>query len=353
MAQQEMKPFERGTRRRRNTVTSLPYLENQQVDVLLPKTGILQRVRLAVFMQATASAATAFAATNWRGALGILPGITLETNQATQIFQGDAWSARLISFLQPQRLYESSLVPDTLIIAPAGAGVFNISFSLEIPVSLNDGLNWTLGALNLQSDDVEVRLKLTWGSFQNLFAVPGNISLISGLCIPEYQYLDVPDPTQFALPDLRYIHKTSLSSQDILADGDTRYVIPRGNIYTRLIHQIIVNNAPATTFKPNIRPAGNVQTMQLLLQQGVIDEKNFGYFLEMEQRRRYAQQLPQGVFVMDNLYDTDIPGRFEFGYNLLDSNAYSDIQQIFGLQNTVLGSSKIWTIRQELVELLD
>ncbi len=348
--QKVLMPFAMGTSRRRNTLASVPYVDSQTQDVLLPKQGYLSMIRLRVFLTANASAATAFAAANFRGAYGAIPQLSVETNQAAQVYIASAWMTRVLSFMSPNRLWEDSLAPDVSLSAPGGAGAFNISFLLEIPIALNRGLNFDAGLISLQSDDVEVRLKINWASFPSLFATPANITAVSGFAVPEIEYYEVPDPNAYAQPGLDYLLKTTETSQDILSTGENRWQWPRGNTYMQVVHQIILNNAPATSLVPLIRPAGDVKTLELRLQQGVNQERVTAYNLDTEQKRRYGQSLPQGVYAYDALFDTDFPGRFELGYMFIDSAAYTDLQHIFDLNNAP-ANSKLFTLRREFVKL--
>lgn len=353
MAQKQILPFSAGTRRRKVQLASIPYVENQNQDIRLPKVGYGAEISLRVFLQASAAAAAAFTGdAAYKKARAVLKGVFVQSNQATQIVQASAWGLNLLSYT----LAGSDQMPDELSIrdinvAPAGAGQFNISFRVTIPLSFNQGLNYTTGLLNLQNDDVETTLALNWGSFRNLFDDPDKISNTTGYAVPVLTYYDVPSPMDYMQPPMNVICKIAEQVDPISANGEYTYQVSRGNIYSHVIHQIINNGAPAETYVPGSAETGNVKTLELRMQKAITDFKVPAYDLDDEATRRYGARPPKGTLYIDNASDTDQKGRWELGYNFLDSAQYSSLDHLIDLQNMSGSGSQLLTVTRQLIRL--
>lgn len=351
--QRQMFPFSAGTRRRETQLPSIPYVENQSQDIRLPKVGYASGLTLYVFLRANAAGAAAFAGeAAYKKARAVLRSIILQNNQATQIVQASAHGLNLLSYtLAGTHMTPDEHSPEDVQIAPAAAGEFHIRFRVTVPIAFNQGLNYTTGLLNLQNDDVETTLMLNWGGFGNLFDDPGKISNVRGYAVPVLTYYDVPDPMQFMQPPMNVICKISEQTDPISANGEYTFNIPRGNVYTHLIHQVVLNNTPASTYMPGINEAGVIKSLEFRMQKAVTDFKAPAYHLREQAAVRYGRPTPEGTLYVDNASDTDSKGRWELGYNMVDSVQFSALEHLIDLQNVPGSNSQLTTVSRQLIRL--
>jgi len=351
-SQKALKPFEAGTRRRRVKLNTLPFVDGQTVNMRLPQVGLLQKITLKVFLTGTATGATAYTGDAIiASARQIINRIRLSTNTQANIVNSSAWGLNMLSYISAPYNCSSDRLASEQVSAPAGAGTWQAYFEVEIPVTLNDGINYTLGLLNLQNDDVSADLFIEWGSAAGLWNTPANMGALTGSIQPILQYMDVPDVSAYMQPPLSYIVLVREQVDSItIGTGEHRFVVPRGNVYTQLLHQLTDNYAPIIPAYP-MNPTGKITDIELRMQGSTTDERVPAIVMQGEQRRRYGVDLPAGAYAIDELWDTDLPGRFEQGYQLLDSAQFTDLAVIFNIQGVTATNSKCRTITREIVRL--
>lgn len=345
--------FEEGTRRRSKTLNSIVYVDGQPQTLRLDNIGYLAAIRLQVFLQITATAATAFTGDALIQKMrAILPRIVLGTNMQANIVTASAHGLNLQSLIGAPGFYQSSIHTDEVNTAPAAAGTQNVWFEVYIPVSLNDGKNYTLGLLNLQNDDVSADLRLEWAAVKSLFATPANITGCTGYAVPELIYYDVPDPSQYMQPNLGYLCTITETLDTVtIGTGEHVYPIPRGNVLVSAIHELSDSGA-LLTFNSPINAAGKIGTYELRMQGSTTDYKQPAWLSAHESRRRYGLAIPDGVIVNDALWDIGHPGVFDLGYQVIDSAQFNKLDSIISVQGAA-NTTKLRTIRREIVRLTD
>lgn len=347
-------PFENGTRRRTKILNTIPFVDSQPVTLRLDNVGYLAYIRLQVFLQVTATAATAYTGDALiQLARAYLPRVVLGTNMQANIVTSSAHGLLLQSIISAPGVYGSDSLSDELVAAPAGAGTSNLWFEVMVPVSLNDGTNYTLGLLNLQNDDVSADLRLEWANAKSLYATPANVTGVTGYAIPELVYYDVPNPAQYMQPPLNYLVTITETVDSVtIGTGEHVYPIPRGNVLVSIIHQL-TEGTTAVTYASPVNAAGKLSTYELRMQGSTTDAKTFAYMLDHESRRRYGRNLPAGTVINDALWDVGRPGVFDQGYQLLDSGQFNKLDSVFAVTGLNANTTKLRTIRREIVRLDD
>jgi len=247
--------------------------------------------------------------------------------------------------------FDTSKTTHDTSLAPLQAGTNYIQFRVDLPIAYNQDLNFDLGLVNAQNDDVTWEWNVDFGQFASLIDDPNKVTGVDGFIQPILHHYDAVGPG-VAMPELGHVIKISTDTQNIVTQNGTHVLsLPRGNAYAQMIHFITNGGVPATVQVPYIAPSGNLLNYALMMQDSTVDEQLPVWYLMEEQRKRYGQNLPAGVIVMDNTYDTGFPGRFQTGMQILDTADFSELDVRLDVQNMQASNSKILTIRREIVTL--
>lgn len=239
-------PFRLGTRQRRAKVGSVAFAAGQAVQPFtLPQVGMLARLILQFRGTVTLSAAGALADL---GPWSILNNVQVSSNiGAAAIASLSGYGAFMlqqklppIGGYRPNLGGAGSTTPNADIhSAPVAMGANTWVQTFIIPIAANDGDQFGIGAINLQSPETRVQVAINCG---NTADVATNVTGITGTWHLYYEYYEIPDPSKFALPPLA-LHRCLEEQQPISATGDNVYTVPRQGTLLQLLHRVSLNGA--------------------------------------------------------------------------------------------------------------
>lgn len=124
--------------------------------------------------------------------------------------------------------------------APVASGANTWVLTWVIPVSANSGREFDMGLVNLQAPETRITVNITVGAgsdFTSNFS-----SFTTANFHVYYEYYEIPDPRQFALPLLALVRVLE-EQQPIVATGDNVYTVPRMGTLMQLASRITLNGA--------------------------------------------------------------------------------------------------------------
>jgi hypothetical protein len=225
-----------------------------------------------------------------------------------------------------------------------------INFVVMIPVNANDGPQFAVGLINLQAPELRFNLNLTFGLSADIF--PGSTTsatqTLSGTVTCYYQYYEVPDPDEVALP-ARVMHRLLEDRTPILATGDTTYLVPRQGVALQIMHNVILNGV----IDKSSPLGGNVSGRRL-----VFNKTDTAYNVDpivdrILSRLRYGLSatgidIPSGMYIWD-LWDGDMSPSAGDLRDAIDTEALSTLESIITIATgATLGSNNnfIDTVRR-------
>lgn len=348
----QLAPFESVSRFHRKQMPVQPVLDSQSVGDRIKKLGYAGRLQLNVFLKIQLNAPASYVRDAvYAGARALIKRVTFGTSQAALLVNADAWSLHLLSYVDTGLNFDTSRTTHDTSLSPLAAGLNYVQFRVDLPIAYNQDLNYDLGLVNVQNDDVTWEWNVDFGSFGSLIDDANKVTNVDGFILPILHHYDGVGPG-VAMPELGHVVKISTDTQNIVTQNGTHVLdLPRGNAYAQLLHFVTNGGVPATVQVPYTNPGGNLLNYGLWMQDSTVDEQLPVWFLMEEQRKRYGQPLPAGVIVMDNTYDTGFPGRFQTGMQILDTSDFTELQVKLDVQNMNPGNSKILTVRREIVTL--
>lgn len=249
-AQTQLLPFRTGTRQRRAKVAAIPVtaagasLTPQE----LPRVGMLSRIVIQFRGTVTLSAA---------GALTDLGPWALASRIQVQANIGTAAIVDLSGFgaymIQPL-VEEIEFRPDVagpsasmtatpnadIHAAPVANGANTWVLTWVIPIGANTGKEFDIGLVNLQAPETRITVNIAIGQgsdFTSNFS-----SFTTANMHVYYEYYEIPDPRQFAMPMLALVRWLE-EQQPINATGDNVYTVPRMGTLLQLLHRVTLNGA--------------------------------------------------------------------------------------------------------------
>lgn len=242
-------PFRGNSRLRRAFVTTFSFGSSSpgaKTDPKqLPEIGYLARVVLNLYGTMTLSAPGAFASL---GPWNIFNRIVLGLNNgAANIWDMDGFHTFVENMYIERGFRPDGAAPGAAgsppaphvdqYAAPVASGANSWNLQLIIPVALNMDDNFQIGLVNLQSDQVQCTLQITWGALADAVT---NATSFSGSCDVYYDYFEVPPPQFVAQPNL-YLVRGVLDQQPITQTGTQTYKVPRQGILAHITHDFYIN----------------------------------------------------------------------------------------------------------------
>ncbi len=346
--------FVNATRQNKRKIFTMAFDSGNRTSKDLPSTGLLGSISIRVTGTMTVTNGTGGATLNanqYGKPFGLLDRIHLIANSGTELVNLTGVGLFIRNMMTDNHYLDvvASTLPEaqssnpTYQFSGATAGANPVEFTLKIPVMIND--RDPVGLILLQSREVLMTLGLDWGIVNNLYTFTGTATavLTNGLATVTMEYFSVP-LDQKDYPDLSVAHTLIEDSYDIAGTGDTTYTVPRGNIYQRIIHRVILNNVPA----------GYDDVSQFILQYNQSEQpyKIDAHDMYAIQRERYKRDLYKGVFAWDFTYQ----GQAGLGGNrdLVNSRAITDFLSLITIASgATLGTNnnKLYTVREQLVPL--
>jgi hypothetical protein len=344
--------FITATRQSVQKVATLPFESGQRKSKDLPRVGLLANLYLRVkgTLTVTPNTGTATLKTkNYGKPYGLIERLQLTANSGTDIVNVSGLGLYLRNLIADDSKMDvlAANMPEAVSGNPVfqfgtASGANDVQFTLKVPVVINE--RDPVGLILLQNGETLMDLGLTWANPSNLFTLTGNAEIaFTGNAHVTMEYFEVPLNAE-DYPDLSIAHTILEDSISVDGVGDLNYVIPRGNIYQRVIHRLLLNDVPAG-FE-------DVERMTLRYNQS-----NHPYVIDgldqlALQRDRYKRDLAKGVYVWDWAFQ----GQAGFGGNrdLVNSRAITDFQSIIKIASgATLGTNnnRLLNVREQLVPL--
>jgi hypothetical protein len=286
----QLRPFRFNTRQRIVPFGDVTYGVNARRTLQLPKTGYLNRLFLSFRGVHTAVALTTLADL---GPWNLFRRITLSANLgAGEIFSLSGYEAFILSCLQdqgfrPDAAGAGSVTPDAdLYAAGVAAGANTWNLNLIIPVAANNGGDFDLGLINLQSPQLNMTLSIDFGDVTD--AVAAANSTFTGTVYVDAEVYDYPDPTIVAQP-VRAFVRTLSDVQNIGNVGDNRITIPPMGELLQLIHIVRINSTRSNA----------VDSLRVRLNHGDTPYDVRRWVKKLITRQQAGIDLPTGVYLHD------------------------------------------------------
>jgi hypothetical protein len=225
--------------------------------------------------------------------------------------------------------------------APTANGNNNWNFMLWIPVASNDGINFEVGLINLQTEELKARIEITWAPETDaVVALGGGTGFAAGRADIYAEWYEVPDPRVVQFPPLNIVHRLLEDRTTIQATGDVRYPILRQGTIQQLYHVVRINN---------LRDTPNVVALRMELNRS---DRVYRYLLAAQlwhQVMRLGQDLPAGCFAWD-LWFSQLDVSQGDGRDMVDTEAIAQVDSIVeiaaGAALGAAGTNNLDTIRR-------
>lgn len=238
-------PFRSGTRQRRAKVGVVAYAAASSLTPLeLPRVGMLSRI--IVQFRGTVTLSGAGALTDL-GPWNLASRLKVNANiGSAALYDVSGYGTYMIQHWAEEMAYRpdnagaGATTPHADIhAAPVAMGANTWVLTYIIPIGANAGKQFDLGLINLQAPETRVTVEITTGALLDpatlVTATTGNFHVY-------YEYYEIPDPNQFALPPLALV-RTIEEQQPIGQTGDNVYTVPRQGILLQLAQRVTLNGA--------------------------------------------------------------------------------------------------------------
>ena len=214
-------PFVQGTRRRTQTIGAYPVTPGQPLPTIqIPQVGMLSKIRIK--LEGTITQTIAAATVSPLGYASLFGRIRVNANLGSASIV-DATGAGI----ELSNYWHSPSAGPVRNVYGNAAAANQVSYGLNIPINANDRNLLQVGMINLQAEQVRVTLDIVPAAL-NAFLTAGGGVLTSALTLyVQYEYWDVPDPTQYQLPPATLCRLLEDSNIPITVTGEQVYVVPR------------------------------------------------------------------------------------------------------------------------------
>jgi hypothetical protein len=265
------------------------------------------------------------------GPWNLLRRATVRINLGTSVlYSASGWTNYVLQRLSAGGVDFASAGSDVFAFSTA-SGDQALRLTYLIPLSPNQGEDFSVGLVNLQAPEIQCTLDLEFGALVgDAYTVSGNATVVykagtQPTAKVSYLYYEVPDPNRVLYPPLVF-HRVIEDELPLPAGGEQVYTWPREGI---VLQQIItlLNNTPARTDALD----------RLVVRANKTDE--FYRIDRWAQRAldvtRYELPLPTGVFCLDFWSSK---GRGEVGWgdtrDAVNTEAVATLETILGLAST-------------------
>lgn len=296
--------FEKATRQNKRRVFTLPYDPQNRVSDQLPPTGLLANlyIRVEGTITTTGSGTMVQKAAGMGKPFSLIDRLQVTANGSTDIVSISGHGL-FVRNLMTDNSYVDILAAN-MIEAESGnpiyqwsntwavATTYPVAFTLKVPIVNND--RDLTGLIMLQNRETLVQVAIDWANISNLFTFTSTAAAtFAGNAYVSEEYYQVPrDPHDY--PDLSIIHKLSEDKVPIDGTGDFVYTVPRGAIFQRMIHRVVINDNPAAW----------TDITQVGLNYNLAETPYYMDYNDklVEQRERYKRDLPKGTVAWDFSY---------------------------------------------------
>lgn len=238
----QLLPFRSGTRQRQAKVGVIAYSPSTPGQPLeLPRVGMLSRIIVQLRGSITFSAAGTLADI---GPWNLLSRMRVNSNIGAASLvdvsgHGLYVSQRMIKGgWSPEKAGIGDTTPNADIHAfPLSGSAQAFVLTFELPIGANNGANFETGLINLQAPETRITVEPTFGALTDPASL---VTAITANLHVYYEYYEIPDPRQFAMPPLALVRLLE-EQQAILGTGETIYTVPRQGTVLDLAHVVVLN----------------------------------------------------------------------------------------------------------------
>jgi len=322
---QQAIPFRRGTRQHFDLVGDIPYVSNRAgTPRRLNQVGFLNSIVCRVTGTMTLSAAGALAAD---GPWNLVQRVRLTLNTGVTIITLTGYGTFLLNHFHKEEFNPTTTTSTRVFNAPVAAGANAWNFMFELPVAANDGQNFEVGLINLQTEELVAQVEIDWAS--ELTAVTLATGFV-GRADVYAKWYEVPDPTKVRYPPLNILHRLEETRTVVNGTGDNRVPLLRQGTLLQLIHTLRLNG---------VRNSADLVALRLDLNRS---DRVYRYelaTLEWYAAQQLGQDLPVGVFFWDWWYAQKDLSQGD-GRDFVDTEAIAQIDSVIEVSTAaVLGSN--------------
>lgn len=283
----QLVPFRLGTRQRMQQFGSQAVALGSTWVQELPRVGFVAGVILNLSATVTLSGAGALAL---YGPFSLLRRIKINMNTgAATVFDCSGFGAASVM----ASMQRAGLTPTDSDIyqVPVAVGANAWSFSLWIPIAINDTEQFQNGLINLQAPEVRCTLEVTFANTGAEFVT--NFTSVTGTLFASYLFYEVPNPSQVQYPPLA-LCRTLEDRQSITATGDQTYTFPRGGLILGLIHNVTLNGLLATWAQGVVNQSNLIDSMRMVINKTDTVYNNLARAQAVFQKLKSPIQFPTG-----------------------------------------------------------
>lgn len=318
-------PFRRGTRQHFDLVGDIPYVSNRAgTPRRLNQVGFINKALLRITGTMTLSAAGALTAD---GPWALIRRVRVTLNTGVMVLNLSGYGAFLLNHLVKEEFTPNSSGLSQVFSAPVAIGANTWNFMLELPIAANDGQNFEVGLINLQTEELVAQVEIDWAPETDAST---NATGFVGRADVYALWYEVPDPRRVRFPPLNVLHRVEEDRLSITGTGDTRKPLLRQGTLLQLLHVVRLNGSRNSTdvvaFRLELNRSDRVYRYELAT-------------LLWYHAQRYGLDLPTGVFVWD-WWHSQMDTSQGDGRDFVDTEAIAQIDSVAEIASgATLGSN--------------
>ncbi len=256
---------------------------------------------------------------------------------------------------QPSGQTLAGIVDPTFVgINTLSATAQTVNINYEMPIGLNDGLNFDTGMLMRQVANNDFTLQLTCAGPSDLYG-PNNvlsgqaghfiISSITGTIYIEEEWYEAVNPQQVQAPDFHSIIKLRDQLYAPLVIGDNYIPYSLGPTLLDVMHRVTLNNQGDTS------GGTSINYIKVLINKQVEIENRRGPDVRRDNFYHLIKSLPNGLFHLD-FFDDSNEVNVTRARDFINSNLASQLDTVINIASgTTLNNPSVNTMYRELVTL--
>jgi hypothetical protein len=331
-------------RHRKSNVYTIPWATGQRTSIALNNIGYLSELQ--IYLTLTVTVGTAGTVTDAaQFASNYLPLIGLRSPQGEYIWSTNSRDIYDFQYLL-ERVVTPALDPSNATVSNASATAQPLVLRLRVPVSVNDGNNFSMGMLMRQISNNTFYLDVQFcnGGSDLVGAGTTVITSITGTVVVEEIFYEAVAANSNVVPPTfnNYIRLRSIQFTP-LQNGQNNVRYDTGPILMNALHRLMNNNAADGTI-------ANLSYIQFAANQTNEIDNRTGARLAYDQTMHLGKALRAGVYSEDFCDDISMVNQTQ-GRDFINSNLASQLNWFIQYAGTPTGTSFINTFYREIVSL--
>lgn len=293
-AQQSLAPFRYGTVKRRIPIGTFAItLGTRLPSVKIPQVGMASRVLFTVAGSYTVATAPLVVA-NTDGFDSLIANASLTLNNGSaQVVSTSGIGINVINrnigtALPIKKGSPAGTGNVNLQSLPLALGASTFTYGGILPINANQGMEFEMGLVNLQAQEVQMTVDLTFNPLATIFTTPANCTAFAATCALSYEYFEIPDPSQYLMPPLMLVRTIEDGAAAIAATGDQLYTLTRLGTMLSYHAVLVLNNlygdAGVAISETKLRfNKTDVQYDQLSADTDIYESELYGYGVDLTQ----------------------------------------------------------------------